>query len=391
MNLTKTFTFVFHSLTAGLAAAFVIVVFFPELLLHNPVMEVREGRTSAVAPSPEDQKFGAGRASYAQAVTRAAAAVVNIHSAKVVGPDGPLLDDPFFRRFFGDPPSGPRERVQTSLGSGVIVSPQGHILTNHHVIADADRIQVMLQDGRTARAEIVGTDPDTDLAVLEIALRDELPTIAVRGSQALRVGDVVLAIGNPFGVGQTVTMGIVSATGRNRLGINTFEDFIQTDAAINPGNSGGALIDAHGRLIGINTAIFSRSGGSQGIGFAIPAGLALNVMRQIIEQGYVARGWLGIEVQPLTRALAESFGLETTEGVVVVDVFPDSPAARAGLKQGDVITRIAEQRITDARSALETIVEAAPGTQVQLGIVRDGAAATVQVTASQRPSRAARR
>ncbi len=389
MNVTKTLTFVFHSLTAGLAAAFVVVVFFPGLLMHNPVVEPREANTPVGVSHTEGAWVG--RVSYADAVVRAAPAVVNIHSAKVVEAGRPLLDDPFFRRFFGDPPPGPGERLQSGLGSGVIVSPKGHILTNHHVISDADRIQVTLQDGRTAEAEIVGTDPDTDLAVLQIALRDELPTIAINSSEALRVGDVVLAIGNPFGVGQTVTLGIVSATGRNRLGINTFEDFIQTDAAINPGNSGGALIDAHGRLIGINTAIFSRSGGSQGIGFAIPAGLAQDVMRQIIEQGFVARGWIGIEIQPLTPTLAESFALKSTEGVVVADVLADSPAARAGLKQGDVITHVAGERVADARSALDTIVGVAPGTEVKLGIVRNGSAESVRITTAQRPNRTARR
>jgi Do/DeqQ family serine protease len=310
--------------------------------------------------------------SYADAVARATPAVVNIYTAKrVTQRADPFFDDPQLRRFFGGATGRPRQQVQTSLGSGVIVSAQGYVLTNNHVIEGADEIQVMLADGRSVQAQLVGSDPESDLAVLRIAL-DALPTITLGDSQHLRVGDVVLAIGNPFGVGQTVTHGIVSATGRNRLGINTFEDFIQTDAAINPGNSGGALISPDGTLIGINTAIFSRSGGSQGIGFAIPVSLAQGVMQQIIEHGSVVRGWLGIETQDLTPELAQSLGMPAGRGVVVAGVLRDSPAHQAGLSPGDVITRIDEAPVTDAGSALKLIAAHAPGSRIHLQGLRAG-------------------
>jgi serine protease DegS len=267
----------------------------------RPRVEIQESTTSL--------PVGTSPVSYATAVEAAAPAVVNIFTTKVVTQRvQPLFDDPLLQHFFGDRLAVPRKRLETSLGSGVVVSPQGYILTNHHVIVDADEILLAFPDGRTATATLVGSDPDTDLAILKVSLSG-LPAITLGRSADLRVGDVVLAIGNPYGVGQTVTQGIVSAVGRTQLGINSIEDFIQTDAAINPGNSGGALVDAYGRLVGINTAIFSRSGGSQGIGFAIPVDLAKGVMRQIIETGHVTRRWLGIELQDMTPTLAESFGL----------------------------------------------------------------------------------
>ena len=290
-----------------------------------------------------------------------------------------------FRYFFGERfKQQQRERLQTSLGSGVIISDQGYLLTNHHVVSGADEIQVMLMDGRSFRAEMTGADPESDLAVLKIEA-DELPSVILGQSENLRVGDVVLAIGNPFGVGQTVTFGIVSATGRNSLGINTYENFIQTDAAINPGNSGGALINARGELVGINTAIFSKSGGSQGIGFAIPMSLAKGVMQQIVEQGAVVRGWLGIEAQDLTPALAQSFGLNSTKGVLIAGVLRNGPADNAGIEPGDVLLAINGTDVSNARDAMNRIAQLPPGTQLAIQGVRQGEDFDLTATIAQRP------
>jgi serine protease DegS len=302
----------------------------------------------------------------------------------------PFFDDPVFRQFFGGGENliTPRKRVESSLGSGVIMSERGYILTNHHVISGADAIQVSLQDGRMVQAKVVGSDPETDVAVLKIDL-PRLPVMTLGHSDSLRVGDVVLAIGNPFGVGQTVTMGIVSATGRNKLGINTFENFIQTDAAINPGNSGGALIDAEGNLVGINTAIFSRSGGNQGIGFAIPTSLAQNVMQEIIEHGRPLRGWLGIEAQMITPQIARALELKDTAGVVVVGVVRGGPAHRAGLQPGDVLVAIDGRKIAEAREALLSISGHKPGSRVRMEILREGKSMTLEATAIERPAQAA--
>jgi Do/DeqQ family serine protease len=266
----------------------------------------------------------------------------------------------------------------------VIVSKNGYVLTNYHVIEGADEIQVALRDGRSAEAEIAGTDPESDLAVLKIQL-EKLPTITFASSDDLKVGDVVLAIGNPFGVGQTVTMGIVSATGRDRLGINVFENFIQTDAAINPGNSGGALVNPYGHLVGINTAIFSRSGGYQGIGFAIPVSSAIDVMQQIIETGHVTRGWLGIEVQDITPQLAESFGLKDTQGVIVAGILRNGPAANAGLQPGDVIKEINGKPMRDSRDVMNVIAKAAPEEKVFITILRQGKKDEIQASVGKRP------
>ncbi|BCD86837.1 2-alkenal reductase [Pseudomonas solani] len=301
----------------------------------------------------------------------ASPAVVNLYTTKVVSkPAHPLFEDPQFRRFFGD--NLPRQRrMESSLGSAVIMSPEGYLLTNNHVTAGADQIVVALKDGRETLARLVGGDPETDLAVLKIDL-DNLPAITLGRSDNIRIGDVALAIGNPFGFGQTVTMGIISATGRNQLGLNTYEDFIQTDAAINPGNSGGALVDANGNLIGINTAIFSKSGGSQGIGFAIPTKLALEVMKAIIEHGQVIRGWLGIEVQPLTPELAESFGLEGRPGIVVAGIYRDSPAQRANLQPGDIILSIDGEPAGDGRRSMNQVARTKPGEKVSVKVMRNG-------------------
>lgn len=272
----------------------------------------------------------------------------------------------------------------SSLGSGVIVSEDGYVLTNHHVINGADEIQVALRDGRETLAEVIGTDPESDLAVLRIDL-DDLPVIELTDSADVAIGDVALAIGNPFGVGQTVTMGIISATGRNHLGLNAYEDFIQTDAAINPGNSGGALINPEGAMVGINTAIFSRSGGSQGIGFAIPANLAHSILDEIVTQGRVIRGWLGIEAQALSRELAASFGLQTPQGVIVAGVVSDGPAAKAGLEPGDVLLSVDGQPILNARATMSEIASIPPGTSLPLTIVRSGERIEMTLEVGERP------
>ncbi|HHQ41337.1 MAG TPA: PDZ domain-containing protein [Chromatiales bacterium] len=373
MRERKLVTLAAQAITALLALAFVLAFLKPELI---PGLR---------APPPGPR--AAGPVSYAEAVERAAPAVVNVYTAKLVRErPNPLLEDPFLRRFFGRLLPESRPRLQTSLGSGVIIDREGHILTNHHVIAGADEIEVALRDGRHAPARLVGSDPDTDLALLRIEL-PRLPVAVLGDSRRLRVGDVVLAIGNPFGVGQTVTFGIVSAVGRRGLGINTFEDFIQTDAAINPGNSGGALVDATGRVVGINSAIFSRSGGSLGIGFAIPTHIARAVAKELIAHGRVVRGWLGIQIQDLDPRLAESFGLRVAQGVVVAAVLRGGPADRAGLRPGDVILRIDGRPVRDAREALDRIAARRPGDRILLEGLRDGAPARWQATAAERPAR----
>jgi len=325
-----------------------------------------------------------GPASYAAAVERAAPAVVNIYSSRVVERDQhPLMSDPFFRQFFGDD-MPTRQRMLSSLGSGVIVSEEGYVLTNHHVIGGADQIQVALRDGRETLAEVIGTDPESDLAVLRIQL-DDLPVIELADSAEVAIGDVALAIGNPFGVGQTVTMGIISATGRSHLGLNAYEDFIQTDAAINPGNSGGALISPDGAMVGINTAIFSRSGGSQGIGFAIPANLARNILEELVTQGRVIRGWLGVEAQELNPELAASFGLQAPRGVIIAGVVPGGPADQAGLRPGDVLLSIEGRPILDARETMSDIAAVEPGDSLPLTVVRGGEELELTVEVGERP------
>jgi Do/DeqQ family serine protease len=270
------------------------------------------------------------------------------------------------------------------LGSGVIVSSEGYILTNNHVIEGAKEIVVTLSDSRRVVAQVIGTDPDTDLAILRIQL-DRLPVIALGNSDTAQVGDRVLAIGNPFGVGQTVTSGIVSALGRNQLGINTFENFIQTDAAINPGNSGGALVDVNGHLIGINTAIYSRSGGNMGIGFAIPVSTARQVLEGIVRDGQVVRGWVGIEPSELTPELAQTFGLKPTEGVIVTGVLQNGPAASAGLRPGDLLQKVAGQPVNNVGELLTQIASLTPGKSVKLDVMRRQQSLTLEVTPAQRP------
>ncbi len=352
-------------LLTGLLIAMLIIQRFPQLV-GLPSQDVN---LQQVAPT--SSSVVQGPVTYADAVVLAAPAVANLYTTKVVNKNNhPLFEDPQFRRFFGD--NLPKQkRMESSLGSGVIMSPEGYLLTNNHVVSGADQIVVALKDGRETLARVIGSDPETDLAVLKIDLQN-LPSITIGRSDNIRIGDVALAIGNPFGVGQTVTMGIISATGRNQLGLNTYEDFIQTDAAINPGNSGGALVDANGNLTGINTAIFSKSGGSQGIGFAIPIKLALEVMKSIIEHGQVIRGWLGIEVQPLTQELADSFGLKDRPGIVVAGIFRDGPAQKAGLQLGDVILSIDGQPAGDGRKSMNQVARTKPNDKISIQIMRNG-------------------
>ncbi len=321
------------------------------------------------------------RAGYAAAVERAAPAVVSIHaSTQPQAAANPLTDDPLFQHFFGTGSDGEVTRQSASLGSGVILDASGVVLTNYHVIRGSDAIRVALADGRTVAGQIVGTDPDTDLAVLKIAL-DRLPSIALGDSNRLRVGDVVLAMGNALGIGQTVTQGIVSATGRNRVGINTFENFIQTDAAINFGNSGGALVNSRGELIGINSARLE----SEGIGFAIPTSIALRIARQILDSGSVERGWLGIDARDLDDNLKRTLGLE--RGIVVLGILNHGPAAQAGVRPGDVLTDIGGLPMFDSHSAIERIAAYKPGSRITLAGIRDGAPFSTMVTVSRRPPR----
>lgn len=326
-------------------------------------------------------------ASFHDAVGRATPSVVNIFTSKEA-PRNPLLNDPTYRRFFGEQFGEDPQRA-TNLGSGVIVSPSGYILTNHHVVDAADEIEVALSDGKKLLAKVVGNDPETDLAVLRVNA-DKLPAITLGQSEQLRVGDVVLAIGNPFGVGQTVTSGIVSALGRSGLHINTFENFIQTDAAINPGNSGGALVDARGNLVGINTAIYSRSGGSMGIGFAIPVSTAKMVMEQIIRSGTVTRGWIGVEVQEITPALAESFKLADARGAIIAGVLRGGPADKAGVKPGDVLTAINGAPVSDPQNMLNLVAALQPGSSAQMKVWRQAQSIDVSVKVGRRPKPQAR-
>ena len=356
-----------------LAALFIVATLKPEWLSESRVGSLVD--TVSLKESSYDGQLSPG--SYHEAVKRSMPAVVNIFTSKASAKPktrkggSPNSADPLFKFFFGDQP--PEEEPSSSLGSGVLVSPEGYILTNHHVISDADDIDVALSDGRKVKAQVIGSDPETDIAVLKIEAK-KLPTPITLGKvESVHVGDVVLAIGNPFGVGQTVTSGIVSALGRDHVGINTFENFIQTDAAINPGNSGGALIDTRGNLIGINTAIYSNNGGSMGIGFAIPINLAKQVMESILANGSVTRGWIGVEPQNLSKELSESLGLPAnTEGVLISGVLENGPAARGGIKPGDVLITVNGNPIKDVRSLLNQIAQISPGNDAKLTILRKG-------------------
>jgi len=368
--------------TVAVAVLFVVSTFRPEWLPSRaplqPVAVVQQAPTAGPLPS------AASPGSFHEAVRRATPSVVNIFTSKEIrSPRHPLLNDPIFRRFFGDQLPDEAQRA-ASLGSGVIVSASGYVLTNHHVVEAADEIEVALSDGKKLLAKVVGNDPETDLAVLRLNA-EGLPAITFGSSEALRVGDVVLAIGNPFGVGQTVTSGIVSALGRTGLGINTFENFIQTDAAINPGNSGGALVDAGGNLVGINTAIFSRSGGSMGIGFAIPVSTAKMVLEQIVRSGSVTRGWIGVEVQEITPALAESFKLPSSRGALIAGVLRGGPADKAGVKPGDVLVEVQGKPVADPTAMLNLIAALAPGAPAKMKLKRQGQDVEATINVGRRP------
>jgi Do/DeqQ family serine protease len=366
-----------QTVTVLMAMYFVVATLKPQWLDKRPrlasVVPVLE------APDTPANAVDSGAHSFRHAAQVASAAVVSISTSKAP-PRGSQTEDPWFRFFFGDQAQA---QPQTGLGSGVIVSSKGYILTNNHVVEGADEIEVMFNDGRVISAKVIGTDPDTDLAVLHVR-REDLAAITLGNSDELQVGDPVLAVGNPFGVGKTVTSGIVSALGRSQLGINTFENFIQTDAAINPGNSGGALVDIHGHLMGINTAIYSRSGGSMGIGFAIPTSTARTVMEAIVQDGQVTRGWIGVEPQELTAELAETFGIEKPEGVIITGVLQNGPAAVAGLRPGDVVMQVNDQPVNSVAQLLNAVAALKPNVQANLLVNRRQTEVTVQVIPTKR-------
>ena len=376
-----------QTVTVSLAVLFVISTLKPEWLGKAPantprIVALQEAVPNETAPS--------AAATYRDAARRALPSVVHIFTAqKIRQPRHPLMEDPLFRHFFGDR-SESNEQRSAGLGSGVIVSSEGYILTNYHVVEAADQIEVAFNDGSTTPAKLVGGDPESDLAVLRIAPEKgksgKLPAITLGQMENLFVGDVVLAIGNPFGVGQTVTMGIVSALGRSHLGINTFENFIQTDAAINPGNSGGALVDSRGNLVGINTAIYSRSGGSLGIGFAIPISTARSVMEQIIQTGTVTRGWIGVEAQEITAELAETFGLSDPDGALIAGVQRGSPADLGGVRPGDILLSVNGKPVKDPQVMLDLIASQKPGETVPFKLRRQKTLVDANIRIGKRPA-----
>ena len=381
----KTWLVFSQAVTVAMAVLFVVATLKPDWLHrgNGPVLPNVVSIVSSPAQPLPAVLAGGAITSYSAAAKRASPAVVSITASKAP-PRNARTEDPVFKFFFGDRDHQSRAEPQVGLGSGVIVSTQGYLLTNNHVIDGADDIEVMLTDGRQARAKLVGTDPETDVAVLKIEL-DRLPSISFGDADKLQVGDVVLAIGNPFDVGQTVTSGIVSALGRNQLGINTFENFIQTDAAINPGNSGGALVDAAGNLLGINTAIYSRTGGSLGIGFAIPVSTARQVMEALIQDGEVTRGWLGVEQRDLTPEIAQTLNLPIRQGVLITGVQQSGPASAGGLRPGDVVVAIAGSPVINSRQLLNAVASLKPKTAAAISVQRGDKALEVNVTVGQRP------
>jgi len=378
-----------QAVTVVLALYFVYSAMRPDW----PGLPGFSGLSGGAAPAPQ---LGGARSallggngppspgSYRAAAALAMPAVVNVLTTKAPRRKHPLTRDPFFKKFFGDRDRDGDEDDQSSLGSGVIVSAQGYILTNNHVVDAADEIQVVLADGRKAAAKVVGTDPETDLAVIKVDL-DKLPVIVLGQADQAKVGDVVLAIGNPFGVGQTVTMGIISALGRNNLHINNFENFIQTDAAINFGNSGGALIDTSGKLLGINSAIYSQTGGSVGIGFAIPVSTAKTVMEAIIASGHVVRGWIGVESQEITPELADSFGLKVQTGAIIAGVVRNGPADKGGMKPGDILLSVEGKTVADTNDMLNLIAQLPPGEKATMRVLRKSRETELAITVGKRP------
>jgi serine protease DegQ len=390
--LRKFWLFFAQAVTLCLALLFVVSTLRPDLLPWNGRSAPLVANEAATAAAPPPAATAATTAaavklgSFSDAVKRAMPTVVNIYTSKAVKTQRqPFMDDPVFRYFFGGEADGPAQK-SNNLGSGVIVSDQGYIITNAHVVEAADEIEVALADNRRARAKVIGTDPETDLAVIKIDL-PKLPSITIGQSDQAQVGDVVLAIGNPFGVGQTVTMGIISALARSHLGINTFENFIQTDAAINPGNSGGALVDINGNMIGINTAIYSRTpgGASLGIGFAIPASTAKMVLDQLVQSGTVTRGWIGVAVQDLTPELAESLKLGDRRGTLITEVFNNTPAEQGGVKTGDLLVAVDGKPVTDSASMLALVSAISPGNSAQLKLLRAQKEVELKVTVAKRP------
>ncbi|MDH4216746.1 MAG: Do family serine endopeptidase [Gallionella sp.] len=370
-----------QTVTIALALLFIVHTLKPELLPKA----ARGGVVTLLEKSPQTAAGQTHSMGLSAAARKAMPAVVNIFTSTVIStPANPFIEDPRFRFFFGEPDDNEAQN-SFSLGSGVIVSPDGYILTNHHVVEAADQIEVALADGRKAKAHVIGSDPETDLAVIKIELPGNLPAITFGHPEQAQVGDMVLAIGNPFGVGQTVTMGIISALKRDHLGLSTFENFIQTDAAINPGNSGGALVDENGNLIGINSAIYSPNGGSLGIGFAIPVTTAKKTMEQIILTGSVTRGWIGAGVQELTPELAETFKLGDTKGVLVTEVMRNSPAEKAGITTGDILIEIDGKAVGDWSAMLETVSNLSPGKMSMVKLMRNGTEKNLQVKIGKRP------
>lgn len=372
-----------QTVTVLVAAYFVVATLQPQWLNTRTSLSGVSVIEAPVSGLPRAMGSASPMGSFAPAAKIASAAVVSINTSKAAAKN-PQMNDPWFRFFFGDQNPGD---AQAGLGSGVIVSSSGYILTNNHVVEGADEIEVVLNDTRKTKAKVIGTDPDTDLAILKIDL-DKLPVIVLGNSDQLQVGDPVLAIGNPFGVGQTVTGGIVSALGRNQLGINTFENFIQTDAAINPGNSGGALVDGNGNLLGINTAIYSRSGGSMGIGFAIPVSTAKQVLEGIVAEGQVTRGWIGVEPQELSAELVEAFKLKPEAakagGVIITGVLQNGPAAQSGIRPGDVIMAVNGQPVGNVSQLLTAVAALKPGTSAPLKVLRSDGPVDIAVTPGKR-------
>ena len=377
----KTWLIFSQTVTVAVAVLFVVSTFKPQWIQAVSWRQALPGATVAVAPSVPASSHGqaGGPNSFRDAAQKAAPTVVSVVTSNSAARN-PRRNDPWFRYFFGEQEGQP----QSGVGSGVIVSPEGYVLTNNHVVDHMDDIEVMLTDGRKASAKVIGTDPDTDLAVLKVDL-DRLPSITFGNSDSLQVGDAVLAIGNPFGVGQTVTAGIVSALGRNQLGINTFENFIQTDAAINPGNSGGALVDVSGNLIGINSAIYSRSGGNMGIGFAIPVSTARQVMESLIRDGQVTRGWIGVEPRDLTPEMADTFNLPVKEGVLITGVLHNGPAAQGGIKPGDVVVQVGGSAVANTTQLLNAVAALKPGDAAPVRVQRGGEVLSLNVVAAKRP------
>ncbi len=385
MKLIKTVGFLFQFSLVGIGLA-VIYLLWQSDQSQSDIVDFLSSSPAEQVLSRSDRETRPPVSSYADAVEASFTSVVTIYTSKLVKQEAhPLLDDPLFKELFGDQLKlRERSKTETSLGSGVIISSNGYIITNQHVIDGADEILIALSDGRGSQAVLIGEDKETDIAILQIPISG-LTGIQIADGLPLRVGDVVLAIGNPLNVGQTVTMGIISATGRNRVGLNTFENFIQTDAAINPGNSGGALVNARGELIGINSAIFSQTSGAQGIGFAIPVSIMLDVMQQIIDHGKVIRGWIGVEVTEVTARAAMATGDPDIKGALIVGVFTDSPADKAGIRAGDIVVTVNGKPTTGVRDVLEKITMYQPGETIEVTIIRGSRQSDFQIQTIDRP------